>query len=413
MNTRRVAYETLMSVIEEGAYSNLALKNASKKVSQEEISFLYALVYSALEHKSYIEYILAHYCKRQKKVVRVILLLAVSELLFLSTPSHAVINEAVKLTKVLGKSASCGLVNAVLRRIDVERHSLPLVPENPSDRLTVLYGCPDYMAKEWIENYGIEEAERIVSRHSSRMQIRAQYPYTTKELIAALTCSYTEGKLDSNCLYLDEALNLECNELFLSGKIAIQNEGSMMICRSLKDLHAAKVLDACAAPGGKSAYLASLHQNNIDLTCWDIHKHRKELIDATFSRLHVDAKVEVRDSTVSYPEFNCTFDAVLLDVPCSGFGLFVDKPDLRFRKNDSDINTLCHIQAKILSTCSEYVKPGGKLVYSTCTISKRENENQVSSFLSTRHDYTLLEQKQFLPQSDGIDGFYYAVMKRS
>ena len=413
MSTRRIAYEVLLSVIEQGAYSNLALKEAAKSVSSSETAFLYALVYNALEHRSYVEYILSHYCKRQKKVVRTVLLLSAAELLFLSTPPHAAINEAVELTRSLGKNSSCGLVNAILRRLDKERGSLPSLPEDPSKRLSVLYGCPEFIASEWIATYGINGTEAIVSKRSSKMQVRAQYPFTTADLLKSLPCSVVQGKNDPNCLYLDEALNLDSNELFQSGKIAVQNEASMMICRSLGNLENANVLDACAAPGGKSAYLSSLHSGNIHLTCWEIHSHRKELMDTAFKRLHVNASTQQLDASVPHSEFISCFDAVLLDVPCSGFGLFSDKPDLRYNKSLSDIVSLSETQSRILFSCCDYVKPGGKLVYSTCTISKRENENQIGHFLNSRPDYTLLEQKQFLPMVDGIDGFYYAVMKRS
>lgn len=412
MTIRRAAFETLRQIIEDDAFANLALKQRASSVSHEDIPMLHALVYTALEHRSYIEYILSCYCKRPKAAVRIILLLSASELLFMNTPDHVAINEAVNLTKELGKSGTAGFVNAVLRRIQSERDSLPSLPSDPFTRLCILYGYPAFIIREWINEYGSENAERLLSFPPTGLQIRAQFPYTVQLLKDDLIVPYTVGKHDPNCLYVQNGFDTVISDLFQCGKITVQNEGSMMICRTLGDLSGKRILDACAAPGGKTAYICSLAQNRVDITAWEKLPHRKKLMEQTFARLHVTAHTECRDASVPYPEESGRFDIVLLDVPCSGFGLLGDKPDLRYRRSDADIQSLVKEQRAILSACAKYVKHGGLLVYSTCTISKRENQEQIAHFCSHCADYDLQSEKQYLPFQDGIDGFYCAVMKR-
>lgn len=411
MTGRRAAYETLLSIIEDGAYANLALKNAVDRVATGDVAALYATVYTALEHRAYLEYVLSHYCKRQKKAVRTVLLLGATELLYLHTPSHAAINEAVSLCRSIGKSPSAGVVNAVLRRLDRERDALPPLPSDPVDRLMIQYGYPEWVVREWTDAYGYEQAEAMMKTRPTRMQIRAQYPLATEELLLRYPGS-ERGKLDPNCLYLSEGIHLEQDDFWKAGRISVQNEGAMLICRGLGNVRGLRVLDACAAPGGKSAYLASLSENDVRLVAWELHPHRKELMDAAFRRLHVPAETDCRDATVFYPDMVDAFDAVLLDVPCTGLGLLGDKPDLRYRKAESDRDAIVAVQKNILEVCSRYVKPKGTLVYATCTISRDENERQTASFLQAHPDFVLLTERQYLPQTDGIDGFYYAAMKR-
>lgn len=413
MTTRQIALETLISVTEDAAYANLALKAAKGKVAAGEVKFLYALVYTALEKRSYLEYVLSHYVKRQKRVVRNALLLGATELLYLNTPSHAAVSEWVRLVRLLGKNASCGVVNAVLRRIDRERDALPPLPKDPQLRLSIETGYPLFLVQEWSRRYGSMLASALCRTKASPMQVRAQYPCTTEMLLSRLPSDTVRGRLDDNCLYLADGLDVENDSLYQTGQLTIQNEGAMLLCRALGDVRSKRVLDACAAPGGKTAYLASLSEHRADLVSWELHPHRKSLLDATLKRLHVSAQTEERDATVFDPALVDSFDAILLDVPCSGFGLLSDKPDLRFRKTEKDVLSLLELQARILNTCSAYLKRGGTLVYATCTISERENEAQAERFLSSHPDFALLEQRQYLPPTDGVDGFFYAKMKRT
>ena len=413
LNVRRAALDSLVRILEDGAYANLALKEAASSVEPKDVPYLYALVNETIARASYFDYVFAHFCKRQKRAVRNILRMAGTELLYLDTPAHAAIDEAVKLCRSIGKKDSCGLVNAVLRRLDRERDALPPLPEAPVERLSIFYGVPAFLVAEWIETYGEAETEALLSHPPFGTVVRAQYPFTTEELKIALPVLSSPCLLDPNGLRLSEGFDLAHDPLFASGKFAVQGEGAMLICRALSDVHEKTVLDACAAPGGKSAYIASLSENTAKITAWELHPHRKELMDKSFARLGISAQTDCRDAAVFDPAFENAFDAVLLDVPCSGFGLLSEKPDVRLHKDENAVNALTEAQDAILSACCRCVKPHGVLVYATCTISRRENGERVHAFLASHPDYTLEEERQLLPTRDGTDGFYYARMRRS
>ena len=381
-----------------------------------------ALVYHTLDHLLTIDYFLSRFVKgTQKPVIRGILRLGVCELLYLSTPAHAAINESVSLTKEVGKSGLSSFVNAVLRNIDRNRASLPPFPAEPVARLSIQYSYPEWIVREWVSRFGETQAEELLSRPASAIEVRAQYPFTLEELQQALPVASTVNPWDSNSLSLTDGFNLAAHPLFLEGKFTVMGESAMLACRALGDMTGKHVFDACAAPGGKSAYLASLMKNEIDLTCFELHPHRKELLDKTLERLHVSAETLVKDATEYDPAFESAFDGVLIDAPCSGLGLLGDKPDIRYSKTDADIAALVEIQRSILVSCSRYVKPGGLLVYATCTISRRENEAQVESFISDHKDFSLEKipisiandgQVQLLPHIHHTDGFFIARMRR-
>ena len=407
---RRDALQAFMDVVEDGAYANLRLKDVRR--DPREQAYVTSLVYTALEHLKWSDFMLSFYVKPQKKVVRNILRLGVAELFYMDTPDHAAVNGAVELTKECGKSAMAGLVNGVLRRMLRERDSLPPLPADPVSRLSIQYGCPEWIIGEWLERFGESETVQLLTFAPPAMEIRAQYPFSNEELADRLEAPYTRGQVDNNCFRLAESVPIASLDLFREGRIAIQGEGAMAICRFMGDMRGKRVLDACAAPGGKSAYLWSLSEGDMDLTCYELHPHRVELMERTFSRLHVQARCEVRDASLIPEDAVPDFDAVLLDVPCSGLGLIREKPDIGLHREENDVDALCRTQAALLNGCARLVRLGGTLCYSTCTISLRENEQQVAAFLQAHPEYALEDQRQLLPQRDGTGGFYMARMKR-
>ena len=407
---RRDALQVFMDVVEVGAYANLRLKEVHRSPSEQ--AYVSSLVYTALEHMKWADYMLSFYVKPQKMVVRNILRLGVAELFFMDTPDHAAVNGAVELAKACGKGAMSGLVNGVLRRMLRERDSLPPLPSDPVARLSIQYGCPEWIVRAWLERFGEAETTALLSYEPPSMEIRAQYPYTAEELAAELQVPYARGRVDDNCFRLAESLPVASLPLFREGKIAIQGEGAMAICRFMGDMRGKKVLDACAAPGGKSAYLWSLTEGDIDLTCYELHPHRVELMQRTFARLHVTAKCVAQDASKLPEDASAVFDGVLLDVPCSGLGLLKEKPDVALHRQENDLIELCGTQAALLNSAARLVRPGGTLCYSTCTISRPENEQQVERFLQAHPEFELEDQRQLLPQRDGTGGFYMARMKR-
>lgn len=422
MNTRRQALDALCDITDRGAYANLRVKQLTSSLPEREAKLAAALVYHTLDHLLTIDYYLAHFVKgAQKPIIRGILRLGVCELLFLSTPAHAAVSESVALTKEVGKAGLAGFVNAVLRNIDRSRTSLPPFPAESVARLSIQYSYPEWIVREWVSRFGVESAELLLSHPTSAIEVRAQYPFTREALQESLPVASTVNRLDENSFSLESGFDLASHPLFQEGKFTVMGESAMLACRALGDMKGKRVLDACSAPGGKSAYLASLMENDVQLTCLELHPHRKELLEKTLSRLHVSAETRVADAAMFDPVLEHAFDGVLIDAPCSGLGLLNDKPDIRYSKSDADVSALVAIQKSILETCARYVKPGGVLVYATCTISARENEEQVDAFLRAHSEFLLEEipiplpndgQMQLLPHVHNTDGFFIARMRR-
>ena len=436
MSVRRTALTALVDITDNGAYANLRLKEALNGLEERDAAWVNAAVYTALDNLIYIDYVLGAFVKgRQNPGIRGILRLGVCQLLFMRVPASAACNESVKLAKEIGKGALSGLVNGVMRNVAraAENGTLPALPEDVNERLSVKYSWPLYIVNEYVNEYGAEFTEAMLAYSGHGMTVRAQYPYTSEALVKWLDESgrgYERGKLVEDAFKLFGGMDVSNAEPFLSGKLAVQSESAMLACRALGLSGGERVLDACAAPGGKSAYIASLLKNDCAITAWDIHQHRVELMTNTFKRLNVtSAAAERRDASIYHDEFLATFDAVLVDAPCSGLGV-TGKPDARYQKSDGIIMGLAELQHSILSACCRYIRPGGTLVYSTCTVSKRENGAQISAFLNEHKDFAadgeglcaMLPEGvskrvengavQLFPHIDGTEGFFIARLKR-
>ena len=376
----------------------------------------------------YLEYFVKSLTKKLPSLeARVILEMGLFQMFFMDVPDYAAINASVELAKSanLGESTA-RLVNAVLRT--ARRQGEPALPPQRVRRVSVENSVPEWLVRRWFDVYGGDRAEALAKATLERPTewIRVNLQKTSAPVLAEKI-----GITGASILYdrfieiprdVGVKLLLALPE-FVKGEFSFQNPSAFEVVKLLDLKPGLKVWDACAAPGGKTALMAEM-DSSLEILASDSSASRLEKMQDLMNRLGLtNIKTEVidlapaQDSATSpqhYPlSSEAKFDRILLDVPCSGFGLFSDKPDLRYNKSLSDIVSLSETQSRILFSCCDYVKPGGKLVYSTCTISKRENENQIGHFLNSRPDYTLLEQKQFLPMVDGIDGFYYAVMKRS
>lgn len=423
MNPRKLALDALCDVTDRGAYANLRVKQLSRDLPEREAKHAAALVYTTLDHLLTIDYYLSHFTKGSvKPLVRGVLRLGVCELLYMRTPAHAAVNESVRLLQETGKGALSGFVNAVLRAIDREREHLPEFPNEPLKRLSIQYSYPEWIVSEWISSLGEPAAEELLKSRPEPVEVRAQYPFTRDELLAALPVRAAVNRWDENSLALEHGFDFASSPLFCEGKFTVMSQAAMLACRALGDFRGQTVLDACAAPGGKSAYLASLFENDVSLTCWELHPHRRELLERTLERLHVSAETAQKDAAAFDPTFTDAFDAVLVDAPCSGLGLLGDKPDIRYAKTDADVNALAELQSHILDACARYVRPGGVLLYATCTISRRENEEQAARFAETHANFQPEPMPlpienggalQLLPTIHGTDGFFLARFRKA
>ena len=434
MSIRRTALETLTEITDKGAYANLTLKEALRGLEERDAKWVSAAVYTTLGHLLYIDHVIAAYTKGSiKPQIRGILRLGVCQVLYMGVPDSAACNESVKLAKEIGKGQLSGFVNGVMRNICRNKDNPPPLPGEPVKRLSIQYSYPEYLVKEYIGQYGAGFTESMLSAMSDPgcMTVRAQYPYTSEQLEKALeerNIGFSRGRIVEDAFKLEKGFDVTKEPLFTEGRITVQSESAMLVCRALGPQKGMRILDVCAAPGGKSAYMASLTQGGAVIDSWELHTHRAELMKRTFERLGVMANVKVMDGTVRHPELYGKYDAVLIDAPCSGLGV-PGKPDARYAKTDAIIDEIAGIQKKLLDACADYVKPGGVLMYATCTISKRENEEQAKAFMERNGCFEKGELSdclpkdmwkrlyegfmlQLFPHTDGTEGFFLAKMIR-
>ncbi len=430
-DARRAAADVLLFV-GRGAYVNLALKEELPAVPEQNRGFCSALVYTVLENQIYLDWLIAKFAKGPlKPAVRVVLRLGLCQALLMGVPESAAVNESVRLIKAMGKPALAGFVNGVLRAALREKSTL--VPPSGKDAkaLSIRRSTPEWIAEGFIGRFGPELAEEILSHPGERGSVRVN---TLKTDVAAareaLGFPAVPGRFVPEVLRFDSAEgDLSAHALFKTGRIALMSEASALVCRAADPKPGQKVLDACAAPGGKTAALAAIANNRAKITAWDLHPHRVELIRAACERLGVGGvAAEARDASVFDPACAELFDVALIDAPCSGLGVS-GKPDLRLNKTKEDVFALAELQLAILSACAHYVKPGGALVYSTCTISKPENEDVTDAFLASFSDFYPGDlspffppdfdgsrlaggRVQLIPPIDGVNGFYISRMLR-
>ena len=393
-------YRALYEVIVHQVYSNLYLKNNLYQVDCKDQALATNIFYGTIQNYSFCQYVwkqYAHYKVSDK--IDVLLSMSVYQLIFLDkVPSYAIVNEAIEIAKK-EEPRSKGFVNAILRKINKNKINYP---ENEFNRLSIQYSLPVWLLKMWDKQYGL-------------MQMRNMLPYCNQimPLYIRYNPNYTfETTYEHICgtLYKTNLNQIANNQLYKDGKISVQDEGSYQICLFLDIKENMNVLDCCAAPGTKSMAIAEMLHHSGHVDCIELHEHRKELIEKDIQRLSLNNVScfcqDARDLS-SFLEY----DRVLCDVPCSGYGVLSRKPDIKLKMKPEDMDTLIPLQYEILESASKHVKKGGILVYSTCTINKKENEKQIEKFIENHSNYECLEMKTIFPQKEK-DGFYMAKLKR-
>ncbi|MBO4848701.1 MAG: 16S rRNA (cytosine(967)-C(5))-methyltransferase RsmB [Clostridia bacterium] len=436
MTAERTAFNILTRITQEGAYANLALKEGLSDVRTSDVGRLTALVYTAVENLNYCDFLIDSYSKgRVHTSIRNVLRLGIAELMFMDAPDHAVCNRTAALSREIGKSKLTGFVNAVMRSVARDRQAgtLPALPDDFTARMAILSGYPDFMIREYAARYGETFTEALLLKKAEGISLRAVYPHGADELrkhLDAMGAAFRESSLVPDAVVAESfSGNIAADELFADGRMTVQSESAMLACRCLGLSKGMRVLDACAAPGGKTAYMADLMERTGSISAWDVHPHRVELIRNTLERLRVtNAECSVRDASVPDEGLFGSFDAVLCDVPCSGLG-GGSKPDARYRRTESSVEELSSLQLNILRACSRCLKPGGALVYSTCTVSERENERVIERFLNENEGFSLGSLAPYLPETlaergrdgmlqlfpnvDGTEGFFIARLIRT
>ena len=327
-----------------------------------------------------------------------------------------------------------GFVNAVLRRIAGQSGNIVYPDRNqPGKYLSVLYSYPEWLCNKYLEEYGMDFTEEMLSykKEEAYTCVRFNPLRCSREeferKLDGYGYEYRRGKYVEDAYYVKNIRDIEHWKLYTKGELTVQSEASMLCVLAARIRKGQAILDVCAAPGGKSAYAAVFAPGK--QTARDIHPHRVEMMVKNFQRLGAEkVKTEVFDATLLDPESVVRYDRVLVDAPCSALGLLYRKPDIKFSKTPDGIEELIRIQRQILDTSAQYVAPGGRIVYSTCTINRAENQEIVAAFLETHKDFILCDlakefsgslmyrvkdgMLQLFPHLDGTDGFFIAAMER-
>lgn len=411
MNSREKAYVILIDVCLHGKFSNLALKNELRGFDLKDRALISNLVYGTLKNSRYLKYNWECYCKKGpvKPEIEILLNMGAYQLLLLDKlPNYAVVNEMVEIAKHKYDGKFTSFVNAVLRQII--RNGKRPVTGNDSERLAIETSFPIWIIKMWNKQYGEEITKKICddSLGNADFSVRVNPRKTTKKELLE-TGYFIDGKLNDDAL-ICKAGHLPNTELYTHGKITIQDEASMLPAKMLDPKPGEKVLDMCSAPGSKTAQLSLMMKNKGTITALDLHEHRVELVRSNMLRLgciNVDSKV--MDATKALEVYGEeSFDRILLDAPCSGYGVLKRKADIKYHMNPEEMDGLIKIQKELLDTAGKLLKRDGVLVYSTCTLNKKENELQIKNFLEADPRFELAEEKIIFPFEYGTDGFFMA-----
>lgn len=447
VNIREISLEALLLILEQGAFSHLVISNALKKyqyLEKKDRAFFTRLTEGTLERLITLDYVLSCYSnvpvKKMKPVIRIILRMGVYQLLYMdSVPDSAACNEAVRLAERKGFSTLKGFVNGVLRSVAREKNNV-LLPEKIS--LSVRYSMPEWIVEKWKKAYGEKQTEKILAAflEERKTTIRFNFDRAPKEKIKEMLQKEQVIVEESGVLPYAFLLSgydyLDNVTAFTEGYISVQDIASMMVAEVSGVTKGNQILDVCAAPGGKSLHLAELLHGTGYVEARDISAYKVGLIEENIARTKLsNIKTKVWDATKLDSIWQGKADIVLADLPCSGLGVMGRKNDIKYKITEENCKELAALQRKILEVVSRYVKPGGHLIYSTCTLNPEENQEQVEwiqqnlpfeaenilPFLPDNFKNSLLEEAEktakkgyltFLPGIYQTDGFFLARLKR-
>ena len=436
---RRTALKVIRQVTEGGAYASLALDAALKNsgLNSADRRLVSRLVYDTLDRMIWLDYVLAQVMARPDtdiKLRNILRLGACQILLEDKIPDSAATNLCVQLCAENGMPGLKGVCNGILRNLirKKDEFEFPDPETDPEKAASIRHSVPGWIWRRLREDYG-DEAEEIL-RFRNKDEGWLLRPNLTRiddagfETLLDKKVWQKERSELPHAWKITGAMDISRDADYLQGHFSIQSGGSMLACLAMDVKRGQQILDCCSAPGGKACYMAEMMNGTGRIQAWDIHEHRTALIQAQARRLGLEnIRPMVRDATRLRDELTGTMDGVLLDAPCSGLGFMAQKPDLKLRVTEESLKELTELQAKLLDTVSAYVKPGGTLVYSTCSILKDENERQAEAFLQRHPEFEETELPETIPERyrrerkrglqlleyrDGMEGFYLIKLKR-
>ncbi|MCG7342819.1 16S rRNA (cytosine(967)-C(5))-methyltransferase RsmB [Sporosarcina sp. ACRSL] len=437
-NVRDAALSILMEINQNQAYSNLLLNRTIKKhnIDPKDRGLLTELTYGTLQHRLTLDYYLEPFVKgKLDPWVRELLRLSIYQIVYLTKiPSHAVVHEAVEIAKRRGHKGIASTVNGILRSI-LRKGVRPIEEiEDEIERISIETSHPKWLIERWVKQFGKEEALAMAheNNHPARMTARVNsLKASIDEAMSALAkegIEVSKGEVVPDSIQATSG-SLANSEAFAEGLLTIQDESSMLPVLALDVMPDMKVLDMCAAPGGKTTFIAEKMNDRGEIHAHDLHEHKLSLIESNAKRLGIQSiKTKSGDSRELDSIYEpASFDRILVDAPCSGLGVIRRKPEIKYNKTEQDLESLADIQEQLLDTAYRLLKEDGILVYSTCTVEYNENEGMVRKFLEKHPDMKMaplngladLEKLeiqdnmlQVLPQHFGSDGFFVAAFRK-
>lgn len=395
---RKWLWKALDEVVNKEVYSNLYLRNHLHEVNEKDRALATRIFYGTIQNYRYCRACWSKFVKNKvNDKMDVLLTMSTYQLLFLDkVPSYAIVNDAVNIAKKINVKYA-GLTNAVLHKVKhIETKDVALK-----------YSLPDWLYKMWVSQYGQEQA-LIMAKASVNilpLYVRRNLLKTTME-----DFSSSEFICVKDPLYIYTQNDYFHHPYYQKGYMGAQDEGSFVIAKFVDPKENERILDCCAAPGTKTMAMAEMMYNKGHIDSFDLHAHRKDLIDSDAKRLGIDiVYAGVQDATKF--KSSVLYDRILCDVPCSGYGVLSRKPDIKLRMLPEDMDTLIPLQYAILNNVCQYVKKGGIIVYSTCTMNKKENEKQIQRFLKEHDMFSLVDEVNIFSDSKQ-DGFYMAKLVR-
>lgn len=439
MNARKVAVDIINQVLYKNSYSNLSLNSNLKKYNFEikDKALITEIVYGTLKYKYTIDKILSSFLREGidsvDKFVLTLLRISIYQFKYLDkVPDFAVVNEAVDICKKYNTIKNSKLVNGVLRNY-LRRGEPKLKFKRESEKLAYEFSYNPWMVELFLKQYGNENCIKILKGLNERALVTvrvnsllADYEEVLNKLINN-KYEVIEGEICPEAIKIKKGSSIEENILFKEGLITVQDESAMLVPTLMELQEGLSVIDTCSAPGGKTTHMAELMNNNGRVLAFDIYEHKLKLIEDNAKRLGINIiETKLKNAEELYDELIESADRVLTDVPCSGLGIIKKKPEIKWNKSLEELKKLHSIQFNILNNSSKYVKKGGYLIYSTCTLNKEENEKVIDEFLARNKEFKL--DKIYLGKAQNImyheegyitilpnkhmDGFFVCKIKR-
>lgn len=439
MNAREIAYKVLLDIEKNKNYSNMAINKHFKdvKLSNQDRGLATEIIYGVIENKYHIDYMIDKLSKvktnKMEIYVKTLLRMGIYQIMFLNSISdYAAVNETVNLAKKKNSKVS-GFINGILRNVIRQKETIGAIKvKDDIDYLAIKYSYDKWMIRNWMIHFGREFTEELLEANSQRPSIYLRtntLKITRDELIEKLEKQNIKA---SKVNVVDEAIkvenlkDIENNSLYKEGLFTVQDISSMLVGKVMNPKENSSVLDVCSAPGGKTTHMATLMNNTGQVVSRDIYEHKLKLIKAACKRLNLtNVDVEEYDAMKMDKDSIGKFDYVLADVPCSGLGIIRRKPEIKYKEKE-EFRDLPPIQKKILENASKYVKKGGTLIYSTCTIQDSENIDVINEFLQKNKNFELApidevkvdldnQEKGYMkiyPNVHEMDGFFISKLIR-